>query len=133
MPAFSADHFAFGVSDLDASIEFYTRKIGLKLLFKESDDNHHEAFAFLELNGRNLELLQSLDENNQPVPRIKQEIVEPYCPHLAIGTDDLDGVLSSMKEKQVPVIKGPLEIPGKVRWVYFADPDNNILEFVEWL
>ncbi len=133
MPGFTADHFAFGVSDLEASIEFYTEKIGLKLMFKEIDKQHHEAFAFLELNGGNLELLQLLDDNNQPVPRVKQDIKEPFCPHLAIGTDDMDGLLSGLHEKQVPIIKGPLEITGKVRWVYFADPDNNILEFVEWL
>jgi hypothetical protein len=26
-----------------------------------------------------------------------------------------------------------MEIPGMVRWLYAADPDGNVLEFVQWL
>ena len=40
----------------------------MKLMFQKKDEEHHEAFAFLELEGGNLELLQALDEDNQPVP-----------------------------------------------------------------
>ena len=38
-----------------------------------------------------------------------------------------------LNEKRIPILKGPLEIQGQVRWMYLADPDNNILEFVQWL
>ena len=38
-----------------------------------------------------------------------------------------------LREKQVTVLKGLLEIPGMVRWLYAADPDGNVLEFVQWL
>ncbi|MCZ6792378.1 MAG: VOC family protein, partial [Planctomycetota bacterium] len=52
------DHVAVRVSDLDAATAFYTEKLGLKLLFRKVDETQHEAFAFLELEGGNLELLQ---------------------------------------------------------------------------
>jgi lactoylglutathione lyase len=32
----------------------------------------------------------------------------------------------------VPILRGPLEIPGEETWVYFADPDNNVLEYIQW-
>ena len=28
---------------------------------------------------------------------------------------------------------GPLEISGRVKWVYVSDPDNNVIEFIQWL
>jgi len=127
------DHFAFQVSDLDASIEFYAETLGLRLLSRQVDEAHHEAFAFLELEGGNLELLQLLDEDHSPVAFEKKAIRPPYCPHLALKTSDMDALVSMLREKQVVVVQGPLEIPGQVRWVYVSDPDNNVIEFIEWL
>jgi catechol 2,3-dioxygenase-like lactoylglutathione lyase family enzyme len=127
------DHVALQVSDLDAAISFYTEKLKLKLLFKTVDELHHEAFCFLELEGGNLELLQSLDSQNQPTPFSPPPILAPYCPHIAIAADDLDGLLAELQAGGVNVIKGPMEIPGKVRWVYISDPDHNVIEFVQWL
>ncbi len=127
------DHFAFRVSDLDASIEFYCNLLGLKLLSKTVDEEHHEAFAFLELKGGNLELLQLLDENNKPTTFERPKIKRPFCPHLAIKSDNLNRLVLSLKEKDIPIIKGPLEIPDMVKWLYISDPDHNIIEFVQWL
>jgi len=127
------DHMAFQVSDLDASIEFYVSRLGLKLMFREIDPEHHEAFAFLELDGGNLELLQSLDEENRPIPREARLVEPPYCPHLALQAPDLDAWAAQLERAQIPIVKGPLEIPGKVKWLYIADPDGNVIEFVEWI
>ena len=127
------DHFAFSVSDLDVAIKFYQDVLELKLLSKNVDENHHEAFAFLELEGGNLELLQLMDENNKPVIFQKSDAKEPFCPHLAIKCENLDELVMDLGKKNVEILKGPLEIPGMVKWLYFTDPDNNIIEFVEWI
>ncbi len=123
------DHTAFRVRDLDRAVAFYTEKLGLKLLFRETDEEHGEAFAFLELDGGNLELLESLDKDMPPAP----EPQPPYTPHLAIATDDLDALAKTLGDKSVPILKGPMTIPGKVTWLYIADPDKNVIEFVQWL
>ena len=127
------DHVAFEVSDLDASIAFYTEKLGLKLLSRDVDEEHHEAFAFLELDGGNLELLQVLGDGSQPKRLCNSAIRASCCPHAAIETDDMEKLLATLKRQKVPIVKGPLEIPGTVRWVYVSDPDNNVIEFVQWL
>ncbi len=122
------DHMAFQVSNMDASIRFYTEALGLKLLFRHVNEEVREDYAFLELDGGNLELLQYLG-----APFVKPEIKPPYCPHLALATDDMDETLRLFKERGIPVVKGPLENPGEERWVYVSDPDNNIIEFIQWL
>ncbi|MDP8243969.1 MAG: VOC family protein [Candidatus Hinthialibacter antarcticus] len=130
MQKLKLDHVAFPVSDLDASVAFYVEKLGLKLMFQQVDEEHGEAFAFLELEGGNLELLQSLKTPEAATPPAINDL---FCPHVAIQVDDLSEWLSVLEEKEIAVAKGPLEIPGKVKWLYFADPDNNIIELVEWL
>jgi lactoylglutathione lyase len=74
-----------------------------------------------------LELLQTL---NAPFPRPKIE--PPYCPHLALETDDMAEVLDMIRQKGIEVVKGPLEIPGQEKWLYISDPDNNVVEYIEW-
>ncbi len=123
------DHVAFEVSSLDESIKFYKDALGLKLLFRNADNEEHESYAFLELDGGNLELLQSLNEEQFE----KRKIKPPYCPHLALTTSDINITLQLIKEKQIPIVKGPLEIKDQVKWLYIHDPDNNIIEFVQWL
>ncbi len=124
-----ADHMAFEVSDMDRAIAFYTEVLELPLLSRQVDEGHGEAFAFVGVEGCNIELLQLLNG-----PRFSGATIRPsYCPHFAIGVDDLDQVVQRLAEKNVYPVKGPLEITGMVRWVYFADPDNNIIEFVQWM
>ena len=127
------DHVAIQVTDLDASIAFYSGRLGMPLMFRELDADHREAFAYMRLDGGNIELLQRLDADLKPVPMPARRVEEPYCPHIAIKTANLDEVIALMERAGVNILKGPLMIPGKVRWLYVADPDGNILEFVEWL
>src|SRR3974377_2230603 len=80
----STDHVALPVSDMDEAIKFYTEKIGLHVMFRETDTVQQEEFAFLALQGGNLELLKSLAH-----PFEKPEIRPTYCPHLASATADM--------------------------------------------
>ncbi|MBI5302016.1 MAG: VOC family protein [Chloroflexi bacterium] len=121
------DHTAFQVSNLDAAIRFYTESLGLHLLFRNVNQAEHEAYAFLELNGGNLELIQMLD-----APFVKPRITPPYCPHFALEAKDMAQILEMINTKGITVVKGPLEIPGEEKWIYISDPDNNVIEFIEW-
>jgi methylmalonyl-CoA/ethylmalonyl-CoA epimerase len=60
------DHFAFEVTDLDRAIAFYTEVIGLPLLSKQVDEEHQEAFAFLQMDSATLELLQPMKPGHVP-------------------------------------------------------------------
>ncbi len=123
------DHIAFAVSNMEESIRFYTEKLGLQLLSRSVDEEEREEFAFLALKGGNLELIQLLGEDTYQKPVIKP----PYCPHLALATDDMAQTLRMIQERQLPVVKGPLEIEGMVLWIYITDPDNNIIEYIQWV
>lgn len=123
------DHFAFQVSNLDASIRFYVDKLDFTLLSQAVNVAQGEAYAFLSLGNLHLELIQDLNQSQFTPP----EVHTPYCPHLALQTSDMAGTLASLLARGVEIVHGPLEIPGEESWLYFKDPDNNILEYILWI
>jgi len=122
------DHIAFQVSNIDAAISFYTEKIGLRLLSRAEDPVHQEIFAFLELEGGNLELLQKIN-----TPYEKPALSSSYCPHLALAVENLSEFYGRLVAQGITILAGPMEIPNEVKWLYISDPDNNVIEFVQWL
>ena len=45
----------------------------------------------------------------------------------------MDEVISMLKKNDIRILDGPNEIPGSERWIYFTDPDGNVLEYIVWL
>jgi catechol 2,3-dioxygenase-like lactoylglutathione lyase family enzyme len=122
------DHIAFQVGDMDAAIAFYVEKLGFSLLSRNVNEAEREEYSFLTLGDVRLELLRRIGEDY-----IKPQLRAPYCPHLAMETNDMAGIVARLKEAGVSILRGPLEIPGEETWVYFTDPDHNVLEFIQWL
>ena len=125
-----ADHFALEVSDMDRAIRFYTEVLGLELRSRDVSEEEATEYAFLKLAGGNLELVRLLDKDTASS---LGDTKPPYCPHLALRTHNMEQTTLMLEEKQVDVIEGPFEIKGVVKWIYFSDPDYNVLEFVQWL
>lgn len=122
------DHMAYQVSNMDRSLAFYTQKLGLRLLSRNVNAEEQEEYALLELDGGNLELIQRLTDE----PFVPPAILPPYCPHLALSTDDMARTVATIQAAQIPIVKGPLEVAGHETWVYVRDPDNNVIEFIQW-
>jgi len=122
------DHVAFQVSNMDAAIQFYVEKLNFTLASRAVNQDEMEEYVFLTLGDLRLELIQDLNQTAYEKPQIDP----PYCPHLAIETDNIERAVARLKEEGVPIVRGPLAIEAEVTWVYFADPDNNVLEYIQW-
>ena len=124
----SFDHFAFQVSDMDSSIRFYTKKLGFKLKSRVTNEEEKEEYAFLEHEDARLELILDLKGEYK-----KSEIKKPYCPHFCLVVENMGSSVDLLRKSNIPIVHGPLETKGDAAWVYFCDPDNNILEYIQWL
>jgi lactoylglutathione lyase len=122
------DHMAFQVSDMDRALAFYTQALGLRLISRNINPEEKEDYALLELEGGNLELIQRLVDE----PFVKPSIRPPYCPHMALATDDMARTVAMINAAHIPIVRGPLEAAGVETWVYVSDPDNNVIEFIQW-
>ena len=122
------DHIALEVSNIDRAVEFYTDRMGFNLISRATNEDQQEEYCFLESDGTNLELISDLKKSYSE----KQKIQRPYCPHICFVTDDMDKTIMELRAKNIEIIRGPLEISGEEIWVYFADPDGNVLEYIQW-
>ena len=123
----NADHCAFQVRSLDAAILFYTGKLGFHLDFRAVNEVEREAYAFVSLGMARLELIQDL-VHDYVIPAVRK----PFCPHYCLEVSDLATAMTDLNAKGIPIVKGPLLIENEETWVYFTDPDNNILEYIQW-
>jgi lactoylglutathione lyase len=121
------DHVAIEVSSMDASIDFYTNILDFSFVSRAIDEKENEEYCYLETEGFSLELLCDLNKTVKPL----KEISRPYCPHICFATDNMSRTVAELKSKNIKIIHGPLLIEGEATWVYFADPDSNVLEYIQ--
>jgi lactoylglutathione lyase len=119
MPRFA--HTSIFVNDMKESIEFYTEKLGLRLL---DGPFHYPGNADMAFVGRDwnsyIELVYDLEDH------------APYSlgnryEHLAIEADgDLTDYVESLRRKDVKVIKDVYKSPGGRRAIAFVEDPNGI-------
>lgn len=120
------DHLVLTSTDADATIDFYTRVLGMQL---ERFGEGRMAFRFghqkinLHVRGREFEPKAHL-----PVPGALD-----LC---FIASVSLDVVIQRLGKAGWPIIEGPVVRTGatqKIRSVYLRDPDLNLIEISELL
>ena len=114
-------HTSIFVSDMAQSIDFYTKKLGLKLL---GGPDHFPGNADMAFVGQDwnsyIELVFDLEEHPP------YEIGNRY-EHLAIEVDgDLPGYVERLKSQGVKVLTAPKKSPGGTRWIAFVEDPNGI-------
>lgn len=115
------DHLVLTVADIDATVSFYTRVLGMKavtfgagrtaLAFGHSKINLHQAGHEFEPNAR------------RPTPGSAD-----LC---LIAADPLEELTEELIARDVPIEEGPVErtgATGSILSVYFRDPDQNLIE-----
>lgn len=121
------DHAALQVKNMDKAIAFYTEKLGFSLNHRAINEEEQEEYAFISAGDVRIELIEDLTNDYKPGP-----LQKPYCPHLCMEVDDMKAALTSLELMNIQILRGPLTIENEETWVYFSDPDHNVLEYIQW-
>ena len=122
-------HTMIRVFDLDKSIDFYTRLMGMKLIRKREVEAGRYTLAFVgygdEADNAVVELTYNWDQK------------EPYAlgagfGHLAIAVTDIHGTCKTLAGEgvKIPRPPGPLKF-GTVNIAFIEDPDGYKIELIE--
>jgi len=120
-------HTCLNVSDLDRSIGFYTKLIGLNLISRREVKQNNAEIAFLEdEGGAAIELTHWRD---------KKGLVEgDNFDHIAFAVKDVGATVGELKASGVTIAMEPFSLSGSSsRIAFIKDPDGNWLELIERL
>ncbi len=131
-------HFAFTVSDLEASAAFYERHFGLRELSRNdhSGPEISEALAVvnadlttLMLAGENciLELVAYRDPAGAGYDRRNSDV---GAPHVCFEVDDVVASYEEMVADGVDIVIEPREFGADARYFFARDPDGITVEVV---
>ena len=120
-------HTMLRVVDLEKSIAFYEKALGMRLLRRKDYESGRFTLAFLgyceEIEGSVLELTHNWD-------RKEYALGEAYG-HLAIGVDDLEKSYQQCLECGAAAKVPPKVFGSGTRLAFVKDPDGYDVELIE--
>lgn len=96
------DHIGIAVSNLEDAIELYQGKMGLRCAGSEEVPDQMVRVAFFPAGESSLELLEPTSEDS-PIAKFIAKKGQGIH-HLALGVDDVEAAIASLKEKGVQMI-----------------------------
>lgn len=122
-------HTMIRVFDLDKSIDFYTNKLGMKLLRKKDYPTGEFTLCFVGYGDEDSNAVIELTHNwGQKEP---YQIGTAFG-HLAIGVPDIYGTCEKLAKDgvKIPRAPGPMKHGGSVI-AFIEDPDGYKIELIE--
>jgi len=124
-------HTMIRVLDLEKSIDFYTRYLGMTLCRRSDNETGRYTVAFVGYGDENEATVVELTHN--------WDHTEPYdlgsaFGHLAIGVDDIYGICEKLAAAgvKVPRPAGPVK-GGTTVIAFIEDPDGYKIELIDRL
>jgi lactoylglutathione lyase len=124
-------HASIRTSNIDKSINFYTRLLGLKLLSKREIPRNSAEIAFLqdpEGKGATLELTFYRKQKKF----IQADYEDRLFDHLAFEVKNMEKTLSAMRKEKVAITDEPFKLsPDGPLIAFVEDPDGTLIELIE--
>jgi methylmalonyl-CoA epimerase len=130
---FSHDHVGITVTPehLDATVQWYSSKLGFAV--EQRFESHGTTFVYLVAGDAKIELLAGASNRNETrTENILTSMDPSRLHHFCIAVEDLDAAVSDLRENDVQLIGGPMDVPAIGQRVAFVtDNLGNIIELAE--
>jgi len=124
-------HTSIRTSNMDKSIDFYTRLMGLKLLARREIPQNNAEIAFLqdpEGKGSKLELTFYKKQKKF----IQAEYEDRVFDHIAFEIKDMKKTISTFRKEKVIITDEPFKLgPTGSLIAFVEDPDGTLIELIE--
>lgn len=120
------DHLVLTVKDINKTIEFYTKILGMK---KETFKGNRIALIF----GKQKINLHELGNEFEPKAFNVKEGSADLC---FISKTSIENITKYLNSIKIPIEEGPVErtgAMGKILSIYLRDPDNNLIEVSNYI
>ena len=124
-------HTSIRTSNIDRSIGFYTKLMGLKLLGRSEIPQNNAEIAFLqdqEGKGAKLELTYYHKQKKF----IQAEYEDRLFDHLAFEIEDMNKIIGNLRKEGSTITDEPFKLgPTGPIIAFIEDPDGTLIELIE--
>jgi len=124
------DHIVLNVADIDRSLAFYTKVLGLRGERVEEFRAGKVGFPSVRINEATIIDLFPAKTSAAPRTGAKNDgNLNHFC--MVVDAADFAGIAEYLASQQIPVREGPVSrwgARGRATSVYFLDPDGNEVE-----
>lgn len=124
-------HTSIRTSNMDRSIDFYVRLIGLKLISRREITQNNAEIAFLQdPEGKGVRLELTFYRRQDKF--IQADYEDRLFDHLAFEVKDMEKAISAMRGEKVTVTDEPFRLgPTGPLIAFIEDPDGTLIELIE--
>ena len=124
-------HTSIRTSNMDRSIDFYTRLMGLKLLSRHEIPKNDAEIAFLQdPDGKGAKL--ELTFYHQQKKFIQADYEDRVFDHIALEVKNMEQTISMMRKEKVTITDEPFRLgPTGPVIAFIEDPDGTLIELIE--
>ena len=121
-------HTMLRVGDMQRSVDFYTRVLGMKLLRTTDRPDQKYALAFVGYDDEERAAVLELTYNYG----VERYDLGTAFGHIAIGVPDVHGACARVRQAGGKVTREPGPVKGGTTVIAFVeDPDGYKIEFIE--
>jgi lactoylglutathione lyase len=124
-------HTSIRTSNMDRSIDFYTRLMGLRLLGRQEIRQNNAEIAFLQdPDGRGAKLELTFYRNQKKF--IQPEYEDRLFDHIALEISDMKQTITMLQSEKVTITDEPFRLgPTGPLIAFVEDPDGTLIELIE--
>ena len=136
-------HTGLVVKDLQASLDFYIKKLGFTVKVLSNEDSafidtilglHDSELTTVKLVLKGGAMIELLDFKENTTNIIDRKIIDTGPTHMAFTVDDLDETYKSLSENGIEFISEPKISPdGFAKVAFCSAPEGTYIELVELL
>jgi len=124
-------HASIRSSNLERSIDFYTRLLGLEVLSRREIRQNNAEIVFLQDpkgEGCTLELTFYRNQKKFTQPEYEERLFD----HLAFEVADMEKTIAHLRKEKVTITDEPYKLePNGPIIAFVEDPDGTLIELIE--
>ncbi|TYB32085.1 MAG: VOC family protein [Candidatus Mcinerneyibacterium aminivorans] len=111
------------VNNLGKSFYFYKNVLNMK---KVREFSPRPGTSIIFLKGKSEFMIELIADKNE-------EVSKKVSSNLSMGfiVENMDKTVKNLKEKNVEIIRGPMEVSGNTKLAFIRDPNGVEIEFIE--
>lgn len=123
-------HTSIRTSNMEKSIDFYSRFFGLEVLKRREIKPTNAEIAFLQDpkgEGCTLELTFYHNQKKFNQPEYEDRLFD----HLGFEVADMNKILADMRKEHVKITDEPFKLNSNTTIAFIEDPDGTLIELIE--